>query len=443
MDTLFVVLVVMGATLAIAWMPPRKEAVALAAVVALLVIGQSKGFFPADKAFSSISMPVLLILLAIGMFATVFAESGAFERVCRWIAIAARGRQRILVPGFLLLTYGLSAFLPNLTCLYVLLPVMIGALRAIGMADNTLRQTLVALVIASNLGGASTMIGDFPNILISRSQAIPFMDFIYWMMPACILLLFVLQVLIWRDERSHVEPPRIALGLLTEMLHQQSLHLRVDLRLLLPAGAMFLVMIAGLITTGWIAFPPEIVCIAAACACVWMLPQPEKWVMRVDVASTLFIACLFVFAGGIQSTGALNVLAEWVVQLCGNNTYMLSAALIALAAILTACFSAGPTTAVLIPIAASLEERLPLHLEWWALSLGVLAGSSTSLLSATAGPIAANLLHQQTGLTLSYGDFLRLGWRAGTFFTLGGISYVWLRLQMLETTPIPLLSFLR
>lgn len=432
METLFVLSVVMGATLAIAWMPVRKEAVALAAVVGLLVVGQWKGFYPADEAFASVSMPVLLILLSIGMFATVFADSGAFERICRWIAISARGRQRLLVPGFLLLTFVLSGFVPNLTCLYVLLPVMIGALRATGMKDDGLKQTLVALVVSSNLGGASTMIGDFPNILISRSQGIPFLEFLYWMMPACVLLLVVLHLLIWQGDRDREEPPRVALGLLTEMLRQQSQQLRIDVRLLVPAGGMFLLMLVGLVATGWFVFPPEVVCIAAACLCVWMLPEPEKWVTRVDVASMLFIACLFLFAGAIQSTGALNTLANWGVALCGENPYLLSAAVILLAGVLTACFSAGPTTAVLIPIAASLKDKLPGNLEWWCLSLGVLAGSSTTLLSATAGPIAANLLRQQTGLVLSYGDFLRLGWKAGVFFMAGGVSYVWLRLQLMD-----------
>lgn len=432
METVIVLLVVISATLAIAWLPARKEAVALVAVAVLLSVGHLHGFFPADKAFASISMPVLLILLSIGMFATVFAESGAFERACRFIAVAAQGRQRVLVPGFLLLTYLLSALLPNLTCLYVLLPVMLGSLRAVGMKDQSLKQTLVALVIASNLGGASTMIGDFPNILISRSQGIPFMDFIYWMMPACLLLLFVLYVLIWQANGEGKEAQPVALGLLTEMLRQQSQQLRVDLRLFLPAAGTFLLMLAGLIFTGWNPFPPELVCLGAACLCIWMLPEPEKWATKVDVASTLFIACLFLFAGGIQATGVLNRAAAFVIQLCAGDPYLLSAALIVLACVLTACFSAGPTTAVLIPIAESLKEQLPGNMEWWTLSLGVLAGSSMTLLSATAGPIAANLLKRQTGLELSYGDFLRLGWRAGLFFTLGGISYVWTRLHAMD-----------
>lgn len=425
--TIVVLLVVLGATLVIAWYPQQKEATALAAVGLLLGLGQGLGFFPADKALSSISLPVILILLAIGIFASVFAASGMFERVCRILVIWARGDQRILIPAFLLMTFGFSALLPNLTCLYVLLPLMIGSLRAVGMDPGRLRRTIVAIVIASNLGGASTMIGDFPNILISRSQSIPFMAFIHWMMPACILLLLVLMVLTFSraDLRS---TPRFHRLIMTEMIRQQSERLKIHQRLFWPAALCFLVMLVSLVFTGWFPFPPEVVCLLAACLCVWLLPSPQKWATEIDVKSTLFIACLFVFAGAIQSTGSLEWLARTVLSAARGNPQYLSASIILLAFVLTAFFSAGPTTAVLIPIAESMRAQLPGHLVWWCLSLGVLAGSSTTLLSATAGPIAANMLVQQTGIELTYGSFLRTGWKVGLSFCLGGILYIWIRL---------------
>lgn len=427
--TVVVLFVVLGATFVIAWYPKQKEATALAAVALLLGLGQSLGFFPADKALQSISLPVILILLSIGIFASVFSASGMFERVCRIIVVWARGDQRVLIPAFLLVTFGFSALLPNLTCLYVLLPLMIGSLRAVGMEPERVKRSIVAIVISSNLGGASTMIGDFPNILISRSQAIPFMSFIYWMMPACLFLLLVLLLLTFR--RADLAcAPTFHRSIMTEMIRQQSEKLRIHQRLFWPAASCFLLMLLGLIFTGWFPFPPEVVCVLAACLCVWCLPQPQKWATEIDVKSTLFIACLFVFAGAIQSTGALEWLARSVISLANGNQQHLSAAIILLAFGLTAFFSAGPTTAVLIPIAESLQGQLPGHMVWWCLSLGVLAGSSTTLLSATAGPIAANMLSHHAGLELSYGSFLRIGWKVGISFCIGGILYIWFRLAM-------------
>lgn len=426
-DLVAVLAIVGGATLAIALLPTRKEPVALAAAAAVLVFGQLRGFYPADKAFHAISMPVLLILLSIGIFAEVFSESGLFERICRTVAVAVRGRRGALVAMFMVLTYAFSSFLDNLTCLYVLLPVMIGSMRAVGMGPDQLRPTLVALVIASNLGGASTMIGDFPNILIARSQSIPFTDFLLWMTPACLGLLAVLGLLS-RRRNPEPEPDPLERSLLVGMIRQQSERLPVNGRLLAPAAATFGLLIAGLVATGWYPFPPELVAVACACLCVWALPRPQDWVVRVDVRSILFIACLFVLAGSIQATGALDHAAARVVAATHGDPYVLSAAIIVLACLLTAVFSAGPTTAALIPAADAIKHLLPGHLVWWCLSLGVLAGSSATMLSATAGPIAANILRARAGIDLSFGDFLRLGWKAALSFVALSIGYVWLRL---------------
>jgi Na+/H+ antiporter NhaD/arsenite permease-like protein len=428
-DLLLVLTCVTCATLAIAWMPVKKEVVALTAAAAMVALGQWRGFYPADRAFHSISMPVIVILLSIGIFAEAFSESGLFERLCREVAMAVRGRRQPLVLVFLVLTYLLSSFLDNLTCLYVLLPVMIGALQAVGMEPGEMRRTIVAIVIAGNLGGASTMIGDFPNILIARSQSIPFLEFMAWMMPATAVLLG------WVAVMSRLKPRAAPLGdlergLLVSMLRQQSRRMPVDRRTLVPTTVTFLMLVAGLVMTGWWPAPPEVVVLGCACLCVWLLPHPEHWVVRVDVRSILFISCLFVMAGAIESTGALDQAAKLVFQATGGEPYRLSAAIIVLACVLTAVFSAGPTTAALIPAAASLQGSLPGHVVWWCLSLGVLAGSSATLLSATAGPIAANILKARTGTDVTFMDFLRMGWKAALSFVVISIAYIWVRMSL-------------
>lgn len=427
LDLAGVLVIVVAATLAIAWHPSRKEPIAFAAAAAAILFGQVRGFYTADQAFRSISFPVLLILVSIGIFAEVFSESGIFERVCRRLAILVRGSRRALVTVFLVLTYGSSCVLDNLTCLYVLLPVMIGSMRAVGMKPDELRPTIVAIVIAGNIGGASTMIGDFPNLLIARSQGIPFLSFMEWMMPGCLVLLGVLAMLTPRRKESEPADPW-AQALLVEMIAQQSDVLKVDRRLFVPAAILFLLFLVGLVMTAWWPFPPELVAFGFVAICVWVLPRPQDWVVRIDVRSVLFIACLFVFAGAIQATGALDRAAREVLDFTHGNPYSLSAAIIVLACVLTAVFSAGPTTAALIPAAEAMKHALPGHAIWWCLSLGVLAGSSATLLSATAGPIAANILRSRTGIELTFVDFLRIGWKATISFVVISVGYMWLRL---------------
>jgi len=427
LDIAGVLVVVIGATLAIAWMPSRKEPIAFAAAALVILFGQLRGFYGIDQAFQSISFPVLLIIVSIGIFAEAFSESGFFERVCRRVAIRVRGNRRALVLVFLALTYLASCFLDNLTCLYVLLPVMIGSMRALGMTPAELRPTIVAIVIAGNLGGASTMIGDFPNILIARSQGIAFLSFLVWMMPAGVLLLGVLVLLMPRRKDPAPADPW-SRALLVEMIAQQADMLKLDRRLFAPAALLFMLFVGGLIGTGWWPFPPELVAFVFVSLLIWSLPRPQDWVAKIDVRSVLFITCLFIFAGAIRATGALDRAAQILLDLTQGNPYRLSAAVLLLAAVLTALFSAGPTTAALIPAAEAMKSHLPGHMIWWCLSLGVLAGSSATLLSATAGPIAANILRARTGIELSFGDFLRIGWKAMIVFAVLSLGYVWLRL---------------
>lgn len=427
LDLAGVLVIVVAATLAIAALPSRKEPIAFAAAAAAILFGQVRGFYTADDAFRAISFPVLLILVSIGIFAEVFSESGIFERICRRLAILVQGNRRALVAVFLVLTYVASCFLDNLTCLYVLLPVMIGSMQAVGMTPQELRPTLVAIVIAGNLGGASTMIGDFPNILIARSQGIPFVSFLAWMLPACVLLLGVLALLMPRRKESGPSDPW-ARALLVEMIAQQADTLKVDRRLFVPSALYFALFLVGLVATGWWPFPPELVAFVFVSLCIWTLPRPHDWVVRIDVRSVLFITCLFVFAGAIQATGALDRAARTVIEVSRGDPYTLSAAVIVLASLLTAVFSAGPTTAALIPAAEAMKGALPGHLIWWCLSLGVLAGSSATLLSATAGPVAANILRNRTGIELTFGDFLKIGWKVMLSFVLISVGYVWLRL---------------
>lgn len=415
------------ATFAIALSPARKEAAALAAAAFLMVVGHGIGFFPVQEAFASISIPVIVILVAIGIFAEVFAESGLFDQACRQLVVSVGGRHRGLIVAFLVLVYAASTLLNNLTCLYVLLPLMLGAMRAAGMTVSQLRLVVVAIVIASNLGGASTMIGDFPNILIARSNNIPFVAFLAWMLPACVLMLWML-VLVAPRLTGTCGADNLSQLLTVELVKQQGERVSLDRRLLWIASGTFGLFIIGLLLTTWFPFPPELIALACACLCIWLLPRRVSWLDKIDLRSALFLVCLFVFAGAVESTGALNRATGALLDATRDNPYFLSAAVITFACVTTAVFSAGPTTAALIPAADEMQHLLPGNLAWWCLSLGVLAGSSATLLSATAGPIAANLVRSYTGVELRYSDFLKLGLPNATLFLVTGILYVWARL---------------
>jgi Na+/H+ antiporter NhaD/arsenite permease-like protein len=132
----------------------------------------------------------------------------------------------------------------------------------------------------------------------------------------------------------------------------------------------------------------------------------------------LFFTGLFVVVGGLEASGLLQYIAKGLTLLSFGKPWLLCLVLMWSAAALTAFLNAGPATTLFFPIVLGLTLSLPHHVMWWALSLGVLAGSSATIFGATAGPVAAGLMESfgsraplelPGGNTITFRQFARTG----------------------------------
>jgi Na+/H+ antiporter NhaD/arsenite permease-like protein len=115
---------------------------------------------------------------------------------------------------------------------------------------------------------------------------------------------------------------------------------------------------------------------------------------KVGFKDLAFFALLFVLVGGVHASGALDFVTDKIIMIAGDSKLLQCMVLMWLAAALTALLNAGPATALMLPILIDLRPGPPHHLLWWALSLGVCAGSSATLVGATAGPTAATIVER-------------------------------------------------
>jgi len=130
---------------------------------------------------------------------------------------------------------------------------------------------------------------------------------------------------------------------------------------------------------------------------------------RLSYKDILFFAGLFILAGAAEASGLLKWVGQLIIQLSFDNLFVRCLLLMWISAFVTAFLNAGPATAFLLPVLLSFKSHAPHYADFWALSLGVLAGSSATLTGATAGVVSANMLSDFLNIKLSFKEYLKIG----------------------------------
>ncbi|MHC4738282.1 MAG: SLC13 family permease, partial [Planctomycetota bacterium] len=348
----------------------------------------------------------------------VLEEAGAMEYLAKKITLATGGNTWRIMWLFCLLTYGFSLVVNNLTTIMLMAPMV---LKLSKYLDCDPKPFLISMIVASNLGGASTMVGDFPNILIGTETGLPFYQFTSYMLPVCLLELFVLFIYLRfsrpdlfksasllqssrLDGYSNYELPDDFLespdaanrtdsnNSLFNMI-KKSLPRTITNRDALMRGLIILaVVIVGFLISDFMAFSPAIVALAGGIiALAFGGCEPFGLLRKVSIKDILFFSGLFVLVGAAEAAGALAYISQAIVHLSFGNLLVLCLLLMWSGAFVTCFLNAGPTTALFLPVVLSFKTAAPNSLYWWSLSLGVCAGSSGTLVGATAGSVTATM----------------------------------------------------
>jgi Na+/H+ antiporter NhaD/arsenite permease-like protein len=466
----------------------RVAVMGCGAVVAV-ILGIQFGFYDQGAALRSIRMGPLGLLLGMGLITAALEETGFFAVMARRIGTLSRGDWSRLMILLCVTTFFLSAHVNNLTTILVILPVTLALARDLHL-DPT--PFVIAEVISSNLGGASSMIGDFPNMLIASETGLDFHEFLLYMMPPCLVQL---AITIWymKRRRSPSElgkawppsalPPLAAKSEGTTVARRSSElsgtgnapplpHSRRglgpqsrgeegarppprfrsapseasakegDVPALVPWKMRQAVLVLGVVMAafffcGRFAVPPATVALAGGFTILllWNRAAP-RLIGKGGFGDILFFACLFVLVGSTEASGLLDIIASWMLGASGGGPLGLALALMWGAAVITMFLNAGPTTALFVPVVTGLGVSGPHGLFWWALSLGVCAGSSATLTGATAGPVALTKVAEfvkeakaragsMPAVELSFLSYARAGVPLMLLFLLVSSAYIW------------------
>ena len=385
-------------------------------------IGLATGVYKQDEIWQAVNLPVLALILSLQIFSELLAKTGILERASRAIAEKYDNPAPVQLL-VLVLVYVLSMFINNLAAMLVLLPLIfrLGTTFAFDM-----KRFLAALIIASNLGGASTSIGDFPNILISTHIDASFFQFMLYLGAPIAVLAAVGFLLIYRPylkvlAAEATEPSRILATRYFKELDKSSPSIPVRRGDLMLWGLLFISLLVGIVVMPNI--DSALISVGVAAILVLVMRIVDEDLRALDMSVLIFFGALFVMVGGLKASGLFEKVGDFVLA-STDNPLVLALAIQWLACIVTAMFSAGPSTASLATLTHLVEAEIPGYIIWWSLSLGVLAGSSGTLIGATAGPVTASLYEKIEGGTFTFRDFSVVGLPAMLILLLGGSAYI-------------------
>jgi Na+/H+ antiporter NhaD/arsenite permease-like protein/S1-C subfamily serine protease len=390
--------------------------------IVVAIAGHHLGFYEQDQIVSALlgKLDVLLFIVGMQLVTGVLDEAGALEYLAKKITLATGGNTWRIMWLFCLVTYALSLVVNNLTTIMLMAPMVLSLSKYL---DCNPKPFLISMIVASNLGGASTMVGDFPNMLIGTETGLPFYQFTSYMLPICLLELFVLLIYLRfaqpslfkaaeplrslsADGYPNFEPldedcpelsdPADMAGNNNTLLNtiRRRLPKAIKSRDILRRGLIILaIVIVGFLLSDILNWSPAVIAVAGGIiALAFGGCEPFSLLQKVNIRDILFFSGLFVLVGAAEASGALGYISGAIVHLSFGNTLILCLLLMWAGAFVTCFLNAGPTTALFLPIVLSFRSAAPHSLYWWSLSLGVCAGSSGTLVGATAGSVTVTMI---------------------------------------------------
>jgi len=373
------------------------------------------------QAFQAIDWNVIFLLAGMMMIANMLQETGLFQ----WIAIQSvrlgKGNTYRILVILVLVTAVTSALLDNVTIVILMAPVTLFITARLGISPLPF---LIALILASNIGGTATLIGDPPNILIGSAAGIDFVTFAANLAPIAILILIAFIGLAWflfkKDlQVAKIDPMSIAALDTSELITNGPL-LRKSLVVLVG-------VLLGFLFHGALHIEPATIALAGATVLMlWGRIDPDHVLREIEWTALFFFIGLFIMVEALVEVGIIEAVAQAALRLTDGNLQMTSMLLIWLSAVASGVVDNIPYTATMIPVVESLGHAMPVDPLWWSLALGACLGGNATLVGAAANVVVANL-SEKSGHPISFGLFFRYG-AITTFISLILASlYVWVR----------------
>jgi len=393
----------------------HRTVIVLVTATIAIIIGITTGLFQADESFEfvvhSIDFNTIGLLLGMMIIVTILAETGIFQYVGIKMGKASKGNMWKLLVMMSVFTAVTSMFIDNVTTILLMIPVTISIFRTFRLSPIPF---ILAQVLASNIGGTATIIGDPPNIMIGSAANIDFNTFFIHMGPTIGISLIVSLILFKVFFRKEIKATPQNLE---ELMSQDEMSFIKDRPLLVKSLLVLFSVIALFVVHGILHIEPSLIALGGAGVLLLISKiKPEKILHEVDWSTLIFFAGLFITISVGKESGMIDVLAKTALNITAGNPWASFFMVTWVSAIASAFVDNIPFTATMIPLIEVLNQNPTIAAEfhnivsplWWALSLGAGLGGNGTLIGSSAGVIAIGL-SEKYGYKITFMQFFKVG----------------------------------
>ena len=359
---------------------------------------------PQEEAIRLIDFNTIGLLIGMMIIVAITSKTGLFQYMAVKAAKLVSGEPLKILVVFFWLTALCSALLDNVTTVLLFTSVTFAISDILEINPIPF---LVTEIIASNIGGTATLIGDPPNIMIGSATGLGFNDFIINLSIPILLISIATNLVLYLLYRKDMNiSPQQRQKVMT--LDESSF--LIDIPLMEKCITILCLTILGFMLHQLLHLNSATVAMSGA-ALLLLIGKldPEEVFKEIEWNTIFFFIGLFVLVGGLEVTGIIHMVAQWAMNVTHGNVIMMHFLVLWLSAIGSAFVDNIPFVATMIPLIKSMGEigNMDVTSLWWTLSLGACLGGNGTLIGASANVVVSSLAAAH-GRPISFISYMKI-----------------------------------
>ncbi len=357
-----------------------------------------------EEALARIDFNTLGLLVGMMIMVNIIRETGLFQYLAIKAAKIAKGDPKKILILFALITAVASGLLDNVTTILLIVPVTLVIADILKLNPIPF---IITEIMSANIGGAATLIGDPPNIMIGGATDLGFVDFIVNLLPLMtVILIITLAILLLIFRKSFVTDEKSK----QEILALDEKKAIRDKTLVIKSLIVLFITITGFVLADVIGVETATIAIFGASLLLLISKiEPEDMLEKVEWTTIFFFGGLFILVGALVNIGLIDLLGENLLKITDGDIPITTMLVLWMSSIMSSFLDNIPYVATMIPLIHSISEGSVAAYEpvWWALSIGACLGGNGTIIGASANVVSRGIAEKH-GFKISFGYYIKI-----------------------------------